>query len=191
MSLEGPEQLACAPSITVVPAPRRRVFRRMTTREQVAAFAWRWVQRFMVYPSPAVLHGWRRFLLRCFGARVDVTVRVNPTVRIIHPWNLTLGRGVVVCDRVVLDCQAAISIGAGSRISQFSHLCTATHRYERREMPIIGKPIRIGDGCWLAADVYVGCGVQVGDGAVVGARASVFRDVAANTIAIGEPAKPR
>ncbi len=189
MTPVGPNQPAGEPITTVVPEPRRRVFRRLTFGGRLAAFAWRWVQRFLFFLSPEPANAWRRLLLRCFGARVDGSAKINPSVRIIHPWNLTLGPGSVVCHNVVLDCQAPITIGAGSRISQFSHLCTATHTYERSDMPIIGLPIKIGDRCWLAADVYVGCGVQIGDGVVVGARASVFRDVKQDTVVVGSPAE--
>jgi len=161
----------------------------MTFGERLTAFAWRWVHRLLFFPSPDFANAWRRLLLGCFGAHIDGTAKINPSTKIIHPWNLTVGPGSVVCHNVILDCQAPIVIGAGSRISQFSHLCTATHTYEQRNMPIIGQPIRIGDRCWLAADVYVGCGVQIGDGVVVGARASVFRDVDAGTVGVGTPAE--
>ncbi len=189
MTSAGPDMPAGEPITTVVPEPRRRVFRRLTFGGRLAAFAWRWVQRSFFYLSPEPANAWRRFLLRCFGARVDASAKIFPSVRIIHPWNLTIGPGSVVCHNVVLDCQAPIAIGAHSRVSQFSHLCTATHSYERREMPIIGRPIKIGDHCWLAADVYVGCGVQIGDGVVVGARSGVFRDIEADSVVAGSPAE--
>jgi putative colanic acid biosynthesis acetyltransferase WcaF len=189
MTLSTPDQPDSEPITTVVPEPRRRVFRAMTHGEQLAAFAWRLAQRMLFFPSPAPADAWRRFLLSCFGAHVDSTTKINPSARIIHPWNLTLGPGAVVCHYVVLDCQAPIVIGSNSRISQFSHLCTATHTYEQRNMPIIGQPISVGDRCWLAADVYVGCGVTIGDGVVVGARASVFRDVDMDTVVAGSPAR--
>ena len=189
MTLAGPDKPAGEPTTTAVPEPRRRVFRRLTFGGRLAAFAWRWAQRSLFYLSPTPANTWRRVLLRCFGARVDRSARIDPSVRIIHPWNLTLCPGAVVCHNVILDCQAPITLGAHTRISQFSHLCTATHSYSRRDMPIVGRPIVIGDRCWLAADVYVGCGVKIADGVVVGARASVFKDVPADTIVVGNPAK--
>ena len=173
---------------TVAPKPKRRVFRRLTFGGLIADFAWRWAQRVLFYPSPSPCNAWRRWVLRCFGAKVHGSVVIHPTVRIVHPWNLTLERGVAVLHNVVLDCQAAVVIGEGTRISQFSHLCTGTHVYEQREMPIVGQPISIGSRCWLAADVFVGSGVHIGDGVVLGARCSVFRDVPSGVVVAGTPA---
>lgn len=178
------------PVTTVVPEPRRRVFRRLTPGGMLADFAWRWSKRLLFYPSPTPAHAWRRWLLRRFGAKIHPTAIIHPTVRIIHPWNLTIHRGVVILHNVVLDCQAPVAIGADTHISQFSHLCTATHVYDQRAMPIVGRPISIGEKCWLAADVFVGSGVSVGDNAVLGARSSVFKDIPPGVIVAGTPAKP-
>jgi putative colanic acid biosynthesis acetyltransferase WcaF len=55
-------------------------------------------------------------------------------------------------------------------------------------------PIVVGDYAWVCADVYLGPGVVVGDGAVIGARSSVYRNVDAWTVVVGNPArflKPR
>lgn len=156
----------------------------------MADFAWRWSQRLLFYPSPAPANAWRGWLLRRFGAKVHPSAIIHPTVRIIHPRNLTVHRGVVILHNVVLDCQAPITIGTNTHISQFSHLCTATHLYDQRTMPIVGRPITIGEKCWLAADVFVGVGVSVGDGAVLGARCSIFKDVPPGVIMAGSPAQP-
>lgn len=178
------------PVTTIVPEPRRRVFRRLTRSGQMADFAWRWSQRLFFHPTPVRANAWRCWLLRRFGARVHRSVVIHPTVRIVHPWNLTIDHGCAIGHNAVLDCQAAITIGAETRISQFSHLCTATHIYDQRAMPIIGRPITVGEKCWLAADVFVGSGVRVGDSVVLGARSSVFRDVPSDVVMVGSPAQP-
>ncbi len=186
----GAAQPEREPVTTIVPEPRNRVFRELTSGAKLADFAWRWVQRLLLQPSPVSANGWRLWVLRRFGAKVHATVKIHPHVRIIHPWNLTIERGVVVMHDVILDCQAPLRIGSATRISQLSHLCTATHEYEKRDMPIIGQPITVGRDCWLAADVFVGSGVNIGDGAVLGARCSVFRDVPAKALVAGSPARP-
>ena len=56
-------------------------------------------------------------------------------------------------------------------------------------MPLIKSPISIGDEVWICADAFVGPGVHVGDGAVVGARAVVVKDVAAWNVVAGNPAR--
>jgi len=189
MTPAGPPQPADESMTTLVPEPRRRVFRRLTIGGRLVDFAWRWAQRLVFHPSPASFYAWRRWVLRFFGAKVHASVVIHRSVRIIHPWNLILDEAVVVLHGVVLDCQAPVTIGAGTRISQLTHLCTATHSYEQRHMPIIGRPISIGSRCWLAADVFVGCGVNIGDGSVLGARSSVFRDVPPGVVMAGTPAK--
>jgi putative colanic acid biosynthesis acetyltransferase WcaF len=100
-----------------------------------------------------------------------------------------------MCDHSCLShfvdcyCVAPIKIGAHSTVSQYSYLCAATHDIERPDMPLVAAPITIGDGAWVAADVFVGPGVTIGDGAVVGARSSVFKDVPPWTVVVGTPAK--
>ena len=56
--------------------------------------------------------------------------------------------------------------------------------------PLVVKPIVIGRWCWIAADVFIAPGVSIGDGTVVGARSSVFKDLPGWVVAAGSPAKP-
>lgn len=53
----------------------------------------------------------------------------------------------------------------------------------------MSKPIRVGAGAWVCADVFVGPGVTIGEGAVVGARAAVFKDVEPWTVVGGNPSQ--
>jgi len=57
-------------------------------------------------------------------------------------------------------------------------------------MPLVAAPIVIGENAWITADVFVGPGVTVGDGAVVTARSSVFSDIEPWVVARGNPAAP-
>jgi putative colanic acid biosynthesis acetyltransferase WcaF len=87
-------------------------------------------------------------------------------------------------------CVDTIHIGAHAIVSQYSFLCTASHDHVDPAMPLVAAPIRIGERAWITADVFVAPGVVIGDGAIVGARSSVFCDVEAWTIVRGNPAKP-
>lgn len=140
-------------------------------------------------PTLRPFHGWRRFWLSLFGAKLGRGVRVYASARIWAPWNLEMGDFSVLGDFV--DCYnvARVEIGANSIVSQYSFLCTATHDPDQTRFPLITKPIKIGAGAWVAADVFVGPGVTIGDGAVVGARSSVFKDVEPWTIVAGSPAR--
>jgi putative colanic acid biosynthesis acetyltransferase WcaF len=68
-------------------------------------------------------------------------------------------------------------------------LCTASHNISSLHHEQIQAPIIIGDRTWVAARAYIGPGVTVGEGAVVGATASVYKDVEPWTVVGGNPAK--
>ena len=90
-----------------------------------------------------------------------------------------------------VDCYCVDKIFLGPRVtvSQYSFLCSASHDYTLRSMPLVTAPIRIEADAWVTADVFIGPGVTVGEGAVVGARSSVFRSVKPWTVVAGNPAK--
>jgi putative colanic acid biosynthesis acetyltransferase WcaF len=81
-----------------------------------------------------------------------------------------------------------IELGEYTTVSQYAHLCAATHDYTKPTMPLVSKPIRIGARAWVAAGAFVGPGVAVGEGAVVGARAVVVKDIPEWTVVAGNPA---
>lgn len=82
-----------------------------------------------------------------------------------------------------------MQIGAHSTVSQYSHLCTSSHDYEHPNMLQTFAPIVIEDQVWIAADAFIGPGVTIGQGAVVGARGTVFKNVEPWTVVGGNPAK--
>lgn len=90
-----------------------------------------------------------------------------------------------------VDCYSVdrISLGHRAIVSQYSYLCTATHDFSRRDRPLVTNPIVIGDDAWVTADVFIGPGVTIGEGTVIGARATVVRDLPAWSIAVGSPAR--
>ncbi len=100
-----------------------------------------------------------------------------------------MGEGSCLGDHV--DCYTVdrVTLEPYATVSQYTFLCTASHDYTLREMPVITAPIRIGLRAWVAADVFVGPGVMIGEGAVVGACASVFRNVDPWTVVGGSPAR--
>jgi putative colanic acid biosynthesis acetyltransferase WcaF len=89
-----------------------------------------------------------------------------------------------------VDCYNVdkIMIGAHSVVSQKTYLCSASHDFLKVDMPLITAPIIIEDQVWIAADAYIGMGVTIGQGAVVGARSSVFKDVMPWSVVGGNPA---
>ena len=151
--------------------------------------AWGVVWLLLFLPSPRPLHGWRRFLLRLFGARIGKAVHVYPSAKVWAPWNLEMDDHACLSFSVDCYCVDRISIGAHATVSQYSYLCGASHDYRDPALPLTPRPIVIGAGAWVAADVFVGPGVTIGDGAVVGARSTVMTDVEPWTVVSGNPAQ--
>lgn len=176
---------------TRVPAPRHRVFLPRSSRERWSDLAWCVVRTTLFRLSPPFLYRWRALLLRAFGARIDWSAKIEPSVRVEHPAHLTIGAGTSVAHKVVLDCIGEISIGAGTRISQYTHMVSGTHDYTRPDMLIQECPITIEDDVWIAADSFIGPGVTIARRAIVAARSSVFHDLEGDAIHAGEPASRR
>ena len=149
---------------------------------------WWLVQATLFRLSPQVLYGWRRWLLRRFGARISKGVLLRPSVQITYPWKLTIGDHAWIGDDVVLYTLGEITIGVHAVVSQRCYLCTGSHDYTRPTFDIFAKPIVIGEQAWLATDVFVAPGVEIGAGTVVGARSSVFKSLPGGVIARGNPA---
>jgi putative colanic acid biosynthesis acetyltransferase WcaF len=159
---------------------------------------WWLVQATLFGLSPQFMYGWRSWLLRMFGASIGEGVHVRPTARITYPWKVSIGNFSWVGDGVVLYSLETIDIGANVSISQRCHLCAGSHDYTRRNFPYVLEPMRtrivVEDEVWLANEVFVGPGVTIGRGAVVGARSSVFKTLPAMMVCYGSPAeakKPR
>ena len=133
--------------------------------------------------------GWKRCLLRLFGAKIDGTAHVYSSAKVYYPGNLTMKEHSCLASDV--DCYnvAPIIIGANSTVSQGAYLCTASHDITDPLNPLITAPIIIEDQAWVGAKAFVGMGVTIGQGAVVGATASVYKDVAPWTVVGGNPAK--
>lgn len=159
-------------------------------RSAVVVQLWWLVQGTLFGFSPQFMYGWRNWLLRLFGAKVGRGVIVRPSARITYPWKVSIGDFAWVGDDVVLYSLGEIEIGANAVVSQRSYLCAAGHDYSQPNFPIYDKKVVIGPQAWLATDVFVAPGVTVGDGAVVGARSSVFHDLPPMMVCVGCPAKP-
>ncbi len=159
-------------------------------RNKFVRFAWTIVWGMLVRPIPrSIFNGWKLTLLKLFGARVHKTAVVYSSATIYLPSNLEMGEHAIIGSCV--DCYNVdkISLGAFAMVSQKTYLCSASHDFTRNDMPLVSAPIIIEDHAWIAADVFVGMGVTVGQGAIVGARSSLFRDVEPWTVVGGNPAR--
>jgi acetyltransferase-like isoleucine patch superfamily enzyme/glycosyltransferase involved in cell wall biosynthesis len=172
------------------PLPSRKQPSPWRKMENVKRATWMLVRTLFFRPSFHNWYGFRRWLLRLYGAKLGPTVRIRPTAIIEVPWNLELENDVIIGDYAILYSLGKITIRRGTVVSQYAHLCAGTHDYTSRKFPLLRPPIVIGQDVWVAADAFVGPGVTVGDRAVVGARATVMRDVPADQVVVGPIAVP-
>ena len=156
---------------------------------RVVRMVWGVVWLVLFRTSPRALHAWRNMLLRLFGAKIHRTARVYPRVRVWLPSRLVMGRHACLGEDV--DCYnvGGVELGEYALVSQYTYLCGATHDFADVEFPLVPQRIVIGRRAWVAADCFVAGGVTIGEGAVVGARSSVFKDLPAWMICVGSPAK--
>ena len=139
--------------------------------------------------TPPGFRAWRRVLLRLFGASIAPTANVYGSARIWSPGNLIMDDHAAIGPRATIYAMAPIRIGAHAVVSQGAHLCAGTHDIEDSAFQLRVRPIVIGARAWIAAESFVGPGVSIGEGAVLGARACAMKDVPAWTVCSGNPAR--
>jgi putative colanic acid biosynthesis acetyltransferase WcaF len=165
-----------------------------TLRNRIYRIIWTVAWRLLAAWTPPPLHGWRRLLLRLFGAKVAPTAGIYPSARIWSPANLEVGDYAFIGPRVIVYSMAKITFAPYALVSQGAHICTGTHDIEDDHFQLQAEPIVIGYRAWIAAEAFVGPGVIVGDGAVLGARSCAFENLEPWTVYVGNPAraiKPR
>jgi maltose O-acetyltransferase len=132
-----------------------------------------------------------RLLVELLGAVGDGTV-IRPPLRVDYGKQIRIGaRTFANYGLIALDV-AAITIGDDVQIGSNVQLLTPTHPVEpgpRRDKWEAARPITIGDNAWIGSGAIVLPGVTIGEHTVVGAGAVVTRDLPANVVALGCPAR--
>ncbi len=133
----------------------------------------------------------RKTLVELLG-EVGEGVRVRPPLRVDYGYQISIGARTFISYGAVLADVGKITIGADVQIGPNVQLLAPTHPIEpepRRAKWEAAKPITIGDNVWLGGGVIVCPGVTIGENTVVGAGAVVARDLPANVVAVGNPAR--
>ena len=162
---------------------------RLSLKNRVGRIIWGIVYLVLFRLTPVPCFGWRRMLLRCFGAKLASSVHIYPSARIWAPWNLTMESRACLAQEVYCYNVDQVFLGADSTVSFRSFLCTASHDINHPQRPLVTAPIRIERGAYLFADAFIGMNVTIGEGAVVAARAVVVRSVAPFDVVGGNPAR--
>lgn len=160
----------------------------LANRIERAGFRACWLLLAWLAPPPFGW-GWRRWLLRLFGAQIGPHARVYPSARIWLPRNLTMAARTTLGPGAQCYNMAPLTLGEGAIVSQRAFLCGGDHDISDPTHQLLARPIAIGARAWIAAEAYVAPGVSIGDGAVLGARGCATRDIPAGTVWAGNPAR--
>lgn len=162
-------------------------------RTKVLRIFWNISYLLLIYPfRTRFFRIWRILVIKLWGAKVSWSSSIYATTKIWAPWNLEMEEYAGIGPNVIIYNQAKVKIGKYSKISQYSYLCTAGHDItilNNSRNGLIIAPIVIEDKVWIGAKSYIGMGVKIGIGSVVGATASVYKDVNPWVVVGGNPAK--
>jgi acetyltransferase-like isoleucine patch superfamily enzyme len=173
---------------------------------------WRWYERNSLPWNRARIH--RELMRRGAFARwplegnvleallegrleVGEGVLFEPGVWITAPNDarVRIGEGSFLNRNVMVASHTLVEIGAHCMLANGCFVSDAGHRFDDPQKPITWQgfeskgPTRIGENCWLGANVIVTSGVNIGERCVIGAGSVVTRDIPAFSIAAGAPAK--
>lgn len=166
---------------------------KLSLRNKMARAIWNIVSAILFRPfGTKLFNPWRLSLLRLFGADVKHDSGVYASTKIWAPWNLKLGHNAWLGPDVICYNQAKVTLEDNVTVSQYSYLCTAGHKTDtinENDSGLIVAPITLRQGSWVGTRAFISMGVTIGEYAIVGATASVYKDVEAYTIVGGNPAK--
>jgi putative colanic acid biosynthesis acetyltransferase WcaF len=157
-------------------------------RNRMTRLAWKWTWCILASWSQP-FHGWRRFLLRLFGAKIGKGANISPSAKIWLPSNLVIDDYAAIGESADIYCMAKVYIGKHAIVSKGAHICAGTHNIDDVFFQLVTKEIRIGDYAWVAADAFVGPGVTLGEGAVLGACGVAARPLSEWGVYAGNPAQ--
>lgn len=130
----------------------------------------------------------RRFILRCFGAKVECGVVLKPGISVKYPWLLSIGKHSWIGEDVWIDNLVEVKIGANVCLSQGAYLCTGNHDWSDPLFGLQVLPIILEDGAWVGARALISPGVTIGQSGVAAAGSVVTRSIPAFEIHSGNPA---
>ena len=124
------------------------------------------------------------------GTQVDKSFRCFPPFYTDCGKNIKIGKNVFINACCRFQDQGGIEIGAGSLIGHNTTIATLNHDFNPdKRANLHPSPVKIGKNVWIGSDSTILPGVEIGDGAVIGAGSVVTKNVPANSIAVGSPAR--
>jgi putative colanic acid biosynthesis acetyltransferase WcaF len=157
--------------------------------ERLRILLWSFAWPLLCSWTPKPLNAWRLFWLRMFGCKIEGTPFVHQRARIEMPWHITLHNKSCDGDRANLYALGEIELGRNCVVAQEVYLCTGTHDFNDPNLALVTAKITVGSNAFVGARAFVLAGVQIGDGAIVGACSLVNRNVDPWTVVAGSPAR--
>lgn len=140
-----------------------------------------------VYHTPEEV---RALFSKIIGKQVDSSFMMFPPFYTDFGQNITIGKNVFINSCCNFQDQGGITIGDGSLIGHKAVLATLNHGIAAEDRgSLYPSPIIIGKNVWVGASATLLPGVTVGDNAIIAAGAVVTKDVQANSVVAGVPAK--
>ena len=160
-----------------------------TFKEVLGIRLWNLIWKIFFYCSPKYFRYWRVFLLRIFGAKINWHVFIYPSAKIYIPWLLKMeGRSCLGPNSEVYNL-GSVHIKNGATISQYVYICNGTHDLSNTKLPLMIGEIIINENVFIGAKALILPGINIGEGAIIGAGSVVTKDVEAWCIVAGNPAK--
>src|SRR5207249_8917430 len=128
-------------SALMLDVKQNRRARKYSSGEMTRRVLWTLVQPLFRF-SPRPCFGWRRFLLRCFGAKIGRSVHVYPSATIYFPWNLEVGDESAIAEHTFIYNLGRVTLGARVTISHRAHLCAGTHDHTKADFRCCGRRLQ-------------------------------------------------
>ncbi|MDQ0736385.1 DapH/DapD/GlmU-related protein [Arthrobacter agilis] len=139
------------------------------------------------YQEPARV---RQLLSQLTGKPIDPTVTVFPPFHSDFGKNITFGKRIFINAGCTFQDQGGVVIGDDTLIGHNTVLATLNHDLSpSRRADMHPAPITIGRNVWIGSNATILPGVTIGDNAVVAAAAVVTKDVPADAVVVGSPAR--
>jgi putative colanic acid biosynthesis acetyltransferase WcaF len=159
-----------------------------SVKNRMGRLAWNIFWAIFFRPTPWFMGAYRTWLLKLWGAKIE-HARFHSSARVWAPWLLKCGKNVYIDRNVFLYNTYGLELGDRVIVSFGTVLCTPTHDFRDPSYPLVGRKITVRNDVWIAAEAFVMPGVTIGEGAIVGARAVVAKDVEPWTVVTGNPAQ--
>lgn len=142
-------------------------------------------------PNHGIIHRVRGFLISPFFKKCGKNFILASGVIIQNPQNIIIGNNVYIAHNVWINADSMLQISDGVVIGPFTVIATTKHLFKNGKVSLdtTSRSISINEGVWIASHVVLTDGITVGKGSIIAAGAIVTKDIEANSLCGGVPAK--